>query len=542
MAQKVSWMNNFMARIGFGKEYVDDVGRSGFGYADTMSTASLMGSGTVAARSRQMLYSKYQQMMADPIVSGALRNHCTAALGGHETSGDVVFLEAGIEAKKNAQAKALVDTLSKELSPLFNKIALNVAYNGVGYGDAYARLYVKKGQGVQDISCDEMMLPPLIQPYEVGNKTVVCEVAIGSRWRERLTMDQIVRLKMPRTMYTPQPLAIEKAWRTRITENDLEKLPVMPSLVGGSFLCEAEAQFDKYQAAMAGLVGQRVLDSIDESIFTAEVSGMSVEMRQEFMESIRRMLTSSKKLADDAVKSGVPVLTRIRHLLPVATNKQLLQVQGVNASGGSGGGRAGNIGVDDVLVHAKLLAGSLGSDITMLGFADMLSGGLGDGGFFRTSVQAAERSRIIRIALVDFFNHIIDVHLTYKTGRTFDQNNRPWKINFYGSISAMEAERERTKMDAINAAMLLVQVLTQAKDSGLDEAAMAHMLESECKLEAADAAMYAKSIAMAKKEADAQNAAGGFGGGGFPPGGDGQGQAGAQEGEPAPYGTQNQDD
>ena len=38
--------------------------------------------------------------------------------------------------------------------------------------------------------------------------------------------------------------------------------------------------------------------------------------------------------------------------------------------------------IDDIMLHAKLLAGALGVDLSMLGFADTLAGGLGEGGFF----------------------------------------------------------------------------------------------------------------------------------------------------------------
>lgn len=505
MAPKASFFQAVKASLGFGREHIEAVDRSGFGFGETLSTTSLLGNGAVAARTRQAIYIKYQQMLADPVVSGAIRNHVTAALGGHETTGDLVFIEARPAAKKDRAADKMVQEIAAELTPMFNRVAATVAYNGAAYGDAYARLYPIKGKGLVDMACDEMLLPPLVQPYEVGQKTVVCQVAVGDRHHEKLVMSQIARLKMPRMMYIPQPLAIERAWRARITEDDPEKQPLMPALAGGSFLADAEAQYDKFVAALSGLVGQRVLDSIDESIFTAETAGMSKEQRQEFLESVKRMLKRSKQLADEAVASGKPVLTRVRHLLPVAASKQLLQVQGVNAGGGSGGGRAGNIGVEDVLFHAKLLAGALGTDITMLGFADLMSGGLGEGGFFRTSVQAAERSRVIRVALTEFFNAAIDVHVAFKHGLQYPVHARPWNVNFYGSISAMETERQRTALDATNAGLMLAQVLAQLKDSGLGEAAMANFLERVVKLDRDDAILYAKDIAQAKKEAAQQD-------------------------------------
>lgn len=530
---KTSFFQAIKARLSGGRDFEQEVDRSGFGYGETLSTTALLGAD--GARTRQTLYLKYQQMLADPVVSGAIRNHVTAALGGHESTGDLVFIESTPEAKKDAAAEKMVKEIAADLAAMFNRIAPTVAYNGAGYGDAYARLYAKQKKGIVDIAADELMLPALVQPYEMGNKTVLCTVAIGEKGPEKLVMNQIARLKMPRMMYVAQPLAIERAWRARIKEDDPESLPLMPALAGGSFLSDAESQYDKFIAALQGLVGQRVLDSIDESIFTVETAGMSLPQRQEFLESVKRVLQRSKKLADEAVKSGKPVLTRIRHMLPVANGKQVMQVQGVNSGGGSGGGRAGNIGIEDVLFHAKLLAGALGTDITMLGFADIMSGGLGEGGFFRTSVQAAERSRLIRVAITEFFNSIIDVHVAYKYGLAYPENARPWQVSLYGTNSAMETERQRTAMDAVNSGMLLAQVFQQLKDGGLDEKSMAHFLERVVKLDAEDAKMYAKDIVKARKAAAEQEAGGGFGGGGGGFGGGDEPPAGPTD-EPARVG------
>lgn len=516
-AEKLGWIASSLAKLGYKKSFLAEADQSINQYgSETLTTASLLGSGGTSARSRIMIYQKYAEMLTDPIVSGSMRLHVTAALGGHETSGDVVFIEARADAEANTSTSKETDKLVKELqqylTPIFNRIAQTVSYNAVGYGDAYARLYPVKGRGIVDVYVDEMVLPPLVQPYEQGNKTRVCVIAIGPKMRERLTMNQFARMRLPRMIYTPQPMAVEKAWRMQIVEDDPDKLPIMPALAGGSFLADAEEQFNKFRAALQGLVGQRVLDSIDESIFTAQVQGMTKEQRQEFIASVKQMLTRSKQVADDAVKTGIPFLGRIRHLIPTWNDKQLLAVQSVNSSGGAGAGRSGNISIEDVLFHAKLLSGSLGTDITMLGFADMMSGGLGEGGFFRTSAQTAERSRTIRIALTEFFDSIVEVHCHYKYGKSFEPAKRPWQINFYGSISALESERQKTQLDAMSAGMTLVQTLTMCRDLGMDENATATMLEKVMKFDTAEAKMYARALKNAKPPEPA-----GFGGG--PPGG-----------------------
>ena len=62
--------------------------------SDPVSLQFLAGTGNRPMRSRQQIYEKWQFMLGDPIISSALRQHVTGALGGHESKGKMVFIEA----------------------------------------------------------------------------------------------------------------------------------------------------------------------------------------------------------------------------------------------------------------------------------------------------------------------------------------------------------------------------------------------------------------------------------------------------------------
>ena len=470
-----------------------------YSYSDVVGNAPLINNGGTPARPQQLIYQKYQRMMATPLVGGSLRQHCTAALGGHETTGDLVFIELKSDHRKDKSAADLVKDLAAHLGPILNRTAFPMAYNAAGFGDSYSRVYSKHGVGVIDLMCNEMVMPPLVQAYEKGNVTVAFTVGTGAAGRVPLTAMQMARLKMPRMIYTAQPMAVEKSYRMAMEEDDISKLPLMPALVGGSFLADAEDQFDKFQLALGGLVGQRVLDAIDETIITTDLSDMNKSARKLFTDGFKRILQTSERIAAHALKTGLLPLKRFRHVLPVLnTGKQNLQVQALNGAAGSGQGRAGSMEVDDVMFHAKLLGGALGTDISQLGFADILSGGLGDGGYFRTSVQSAERSRCIRQGLTDWINSVIDIHLLAKYGRTYKPADRPWTINFYGNISALETEKTQTQRAAADTGSALADVLARLGDSGLGEDAIAHFLERVVRLDSEDARMYAADIAASR--------------------------------------------
>lgn len=475
--------------------------------ADPLTLQSLAGSATRPARSRQQIYERYQDMLADPVIVSAMRLHVTAALGGDETTGKMVFIEASADAAKGDPVAKLLPSLAQDLEPIFNKIAPTVTFNGITFGDAYGRLYTEPRKGVRDVYVDELVMPPLVQAYERGNTTVGFSVSTGSRFQERLSILQMARLKMPRMMYVPQSRTMEAALRISLRTDRLEDLPVRPAVAGGSFLDGAEVAWEKFSAAWAGLVGQRVRDSIDESLITVQQTGMTTAQRKSFQQALSNLFARSNAYINNVVQRGRAVFGRVYHFIPVAAEKQLTEVRGAAESG-----KNGSMTIEDVMMHARLLAAVLGHDLSMLGFADQLSGGLGDGGFFRVSAQAAERARSVRTAATEFFDHIICVHLLLKHGIEVDpQAPKAWKISFFSGISALETEQAKTKAERVNSAAVIVQTLTQLRDLGLEGDAAIHFLTNELGFDEKTAKLYAK--AMEKAAAKAAASGGGFGGG-----------------------------
>jgi len=299
--------SGFLARLGLSRKRwasthitpVKEIGQEDtylYG-AGTTTVASLLGHGARGGRARQIIYEKWMRMEGDPIISSALQLLVTSALGGHETSGDLVFVEKTVEAKQDKRLAAIADEISTSLTPLFNKVAFHIAYTGAAYGDAYARIYANSG-GVVDLHSDEMIRPQLVQPYEMGSRTVGFAVSVGERNFQRLDVSQLARLKMPRIQWIPQFGVVEKSLIVKLTENDIDSLPIMPSMVGGSLLYNAEEPYDNLTASLLGLVGQRWMDSIDEQIYTVNTDSMTEEQKGRFFESLKQMLLRSKSYAE----------------------------------------------------------------------------------------------------------------------------------------------------------------------------------------------------------------------------------------------------
>lgn len=483
--------------------------------SDPVSQQFLAGTQNAPARSRQQIYQKRQEMQQEPVISAALRLHVTAALGGHETKGEMVFIESRPKKGKGAAERTftaaeqrIVEELQRDLQPLINRVAPTVAFNAVAFGDAYSRIYAKPKIGIQDLYSDELVYPPLVQPYERGSVTVGYQVSTGSRFLEKLSIMQMARMKMPRMIYVPQDRVIEKSVRISLKTDDLDELPAVPGLVGGSFLDGAEKPYDNLTAALAALLGTRARGSIDEAIIALNLANTTKEQRTLISTAVASILERSHAVFSEVMRTGRTMVGKLFHVIPIFNEKQ-----SVTVSPGLSSGQAGEYTIDDVLLHAKFLAGALGTDMAMLGFSDELSGGLGDGGFFRVSAHSAERSRMIRAALTEYIEHVIDVHVLMKYGQDYRGQEKPWKVTFYSGISALETERQKTKADAMNGGAVLVQTMQQLKELGLDEKTIASILKDEFLLDEEQANAYAKALFKAKAD---ESAAGGDGqGGGF---------------------------
>lgn len=478
-----------------------------FGLGGT-TLAAVMGAGSDrrAIRERRVIYTKWQDMESNPIISTGLGLLVSAALGGHESTGQLVFIEPNPRFKGNAAMERMAQEIADDLGETFDNVGNQVAYTGCWGGDSYARIYSKNGKGVQGLHLDECYLPPMVQPYEQGGRTIGYSIYTGEKNWERLHLMQMARLKMPRKQFVPQHSVIEKSLRINVLEDDRDSTPLMPSLVGGSLLYHCEEPYDNLCTTLVGLVGSRLSDSINEEILGVNLAQMTKFQQKTLMDSIVKMLASSRDRAMEAIKRNSPVMEKIRHLIPMNGEKQVISMIGGNQP------RQNGYSVEDVMFHARLLAGALGVDLSMIGFADQMAGGLGEGGFFRTSAQVGERARIIRTALTEFFMHVIDVHCALRYGTIFPVNQRPYQINYAGSISALEAERTQTRMTQANTTLLLTQTLDQLKNMGADEATCEAILVQEAGIDADRAKTYAK-LMTSKRPGEDGGDGGGFGGG-----------------------------
>lgn len=487
MAKKSIILNDRGEAFQIPQEEIAVSARATFTDIDAVTVSQVLGALETPARSRSEIYRKYLYMLGDPIIGQALNLHVTQALGGHETTGDVLFLEVSPDVSD--AEKAIVEEVRADLLDMLNGNVYQMALWACAFGDSYSRIYSKGGVGVSMIEVSDFYMPAFVQPFEKAGRTAGYQISVDDK-RDFMTPLQLARLKMPRMGFVPQHRMQYNYYVQSVMEDDEDKQKPIPANIGGSFLEMAEKPFFLLQTALLGLSSGRILDSIRENFFGLNMRNMTKQQQEEFFKHFTDLLKKSKQRANQAVQNNSPVVEKITHVLPVWDEKQLYSIN----AGGTSDSTANAYTTDDVMMYAKMLAGALGLDLSMLGFSDLLSGGLGDGGFFRVSAQSGQRARLIRQGVTHWVNHIIDVHCHHKYGGIFTQGKRPYEVVFSGATSALERENQETRERKAQASATVIQVLGMLKEQGADEKTAVHFMKEQMGLDEEDAQVYAKMI------------------------------------------------
>lgn len=421
-------------------------------------------------RDRRTILTTWALMQHDPTIAAALNLHVTAALGAHESRGDVVFMAPAANIRNGGKnAKRLRELVEKEahfLAPLLNEIAYPMARYGFAYGDSYARIYGHKGYGLTQIICNEYTEAPLIQAYEQGGRTVGYHVLEKDESEQRLitklTNMQMCRMKMPRYAPVPQFRIGQFAHQRMLAENDINKLPIVPAEVGGSILYDAEEPWANIQLILQALNSQQIADSVEQGFLTIDVSGMPPEQRAKYRSGLTKMLQKHKNTIREALQGGEAIWSKAWHVLPVWGDKQVLNTIGDLSK------RSTPISTDALMVNVRRMCGAMGMDMALLGWGEQLAGGLGDGAAFHTSAQISQKSAHIRTAQIKAFNHIVNLHFGYKYGYMFQPHEIPWKFEYYADIAATSTEALVNKQTRSNTLTMFTNALESLKGLNLD--------------------------------------------------------------------------
>ena len=429
-------------------------------------------------RTRQQILTMWEIMQKDPQIAEALSLHVTAALGGHETTGDMIFItpheRVRGKGRRARDLRAKVEREARHLAPLINRYAFSLARQAIGFGDSYARIYTDDKKGVVGLMNNRHTFPPLIMAFEQAGATVGFH-ALEEEDRERsiakLTPKQLLRVRMPRIETVPQmAMQVWQDKKTLIYDRRSDN-PILPAEVGGSFLYPIEEPWQDVTISRAGLNNQQIADSVKQAFLTINMEGMPPNQQKKYRKSIIDMLTGYRNQIEDAFKGGEALYGTKYHVMPQWSEKQILQSVGDLSQ------RNMPLNEGLLMLNLRRLAGGLGIDLSLMGWADMLAGGLGDGAAFHTSAQIMRRSTLIRQACIDAFDHLMTIHWGIKYGEYFDSKEYPWQYDFYSDQNAAATQALNNKQNRANTTTVQAQAIQMLKDLGLDKETIQLILE-----------------------------------------------------------------
>ncbi|EGR0306914.1 phage portal protein [Vibrio alginolyticus] len=411
-------------------------------------------------KDRFMLYPILKEMAEDSTIDAALNLHLGHALSVSNDNGMAVYLHPTDE-----KCAEYVGRLNRELLTPINENLMNWTYSTLVYGVNYVRPYTKEGVGITHFEANYYTLPNQIREYERSGELAgfTAEYLQTRANGEQVRLAEpwaLIPLKMP--IWRPDmdiPPVNYTGQRYSLYDDAYSRMPIETQNYGTSILLTCFEAWSMLRQSIAALGASRVNASLIDRMVAVNTDGLDAAGAAEYINMVAdQMKQDRQEVVDRSRKLGF-IPTVINTLLPfMGGAKGGLQIDTFTTDP--------NIShIEDIMFHLKRLAGTLGVDPSMLGFGDLLSGGLGEGGFFRTSIQSALRANQIRAAVVTFVKRALDIHTIYRDGKVWNDNDMPFEIRFNSLNTAIEQEKSAAMESQANYATMLTTVLDLIEQS-----------------------------------------------------------------------------
>lgn len=434
------------------------------GGVDTNHDGGILGSATssdaaqithVLPEDRSARYAVLRLMAKDPTIDSAIKMHIANALSARTDSGESVFISPA----EGAGQDKIVDDLRATLMPFIKKDLNEWARKAAVYGSCFARVYGAQGIGIQNIRCDYYTHPRFIQKFEKGGRLA----GYTTTYQGTNQANQRLRLMPP---WSFVGFEIPEWWDCEDVEPiNVGGIPVdlamedaaMEGLVesqeyGTSLIATAYGPWMDLLDAICSLKMSRRNAARLERMVGVNTGKLDPERAAHYLDMVAERISNATEEVERQSWLRGNVQTVVNHYVPIFGEKGGLQIDAVQ-------GTPDINGLEDVMFHIKRLGSAIGVDPALLGFGDLLSGGLGDGGFFRVSVMAATKANLLRQALKNGIQKLCELHVAYKFGKVFLPGNCPWTIQFNSVSSAIEREAQEALESRTNALSGLVGIL-----------------------------------------------------------------------------------
>ncbi len=405
-------------------------------------------------RERQARYLALEIMAEDPTIDCAIKMHMAHALSARSDTGQVVSIESVTDDKD-----PIVNDLRNTLQARINRELNEWAYNAAVYGAHYVRVYGEQQKGITNIRSDYYTHPRFIKKFEKAGQlagfTTTYQGTAGTHSRIRLMPPwAFVGFEIPQ-------------WKNASNTEPVNIGVVPVDLSSDDYAAEAMVESQEYGSSLIETAYQPWLDLLDaicslnasrrnaarlERLIGVSTGRLDPEKAAKYLNLISsQILNTDREIATQSLRRGF-VQTVLNRIFPMWGDKARMEVNTVQ-------GTPDINGLEDVFFHVKRLGGALGVDPSMLGFGDFLSGGLGDGGFYRVSIMAAMKANFLRQAIQNGVQRLCEIHVAYKHKKIFLPGQQPWRIVFNSVSTALEREEQENLESRTNIASGLAGII-----------------------------------------------------------------------------------
>lgn len=404
-------------------------------------------------RDRQARYLALEVMAEDPTIDCAIKLHMAHALSAKSDTGQVISIESVTDDKDS-----IVNELRDSLQARINRELNEWGYNAAVFGAHYVRVYGEQKKGITNIRSDYYTHPRFVKKYEKAGQlagfTTTHQGTRGGQQVRLLPPWAFVGFEIPhwKNASATEPVNIGAVPVDLSIDSNADESLVESQEYGASLIETAYQPWQDLLDAICSLNASRRNAARLERLVGVSTGRLDPEKAAKYLNLVSsQILNTDREVANQSMRHGF-VQTVINRFFPMWGDKGRVDISTVQGSPDING-------LEDVLFHVKRLGGALGVDPSMLGFGDFLSGGLGDGGFFRVSVTAANKANFLRQAIQNGVQRLCEIHVAYKYNKVFLAGQQPWRIVFNSVSTALEREEQENLEARTNIAGALAGIV-----------------------------------------------------------------------------------